>query len=281
MEKASLTVGLLVGLIIGAIGGYLIVYPQLSAKDEEIGRLKDEILTLHNEAEAKTAEINRLQGKVSELNEKVAKITSLESDLKAKMDEISSLKAELSELMNRTASLEAEVEKLKNDLKIKTEENEALKAENDMLKKKIAEALEMVNRTKIVQSVEYLFRMNGTLPPEGWRKSVMFMPTGKVLKLNLKFSANQKIVTNLHLEIEVYYVYAGKHIRIYEYWSYPSWDFHNELKETLHVFLDKIPSELLGKVPLYVYYYLDFYNGRPNPAFVIYWELTGYDVYPP
>jgi len=66
--------------------------------------------------------------------------------------------------------------------------------------------------------------------------------------------------------------------------GFGKWDFNNgELLETLYLKLDKIPKELFGKVPLYIKLSLrlsgpEFYK---NPNFLVSYELTAYDVYPP
>jgi hypothetical protein len=70
----------------------------------------------------------------------------------------------------------------------------------------------------------------------------------------------------------------------HEFPSYWKWDFNNgELLETFYLRLDNIPKELFGKVPLYIYLDIDLANPKfyENPNFLISYELTAYDVYPP
>jgi cell division protein FtsL len=241
--------GLIVGLILGGFVGYALSNLQQPSDHSQITSLQQEISNLQGQLADKNAQISNLQ---NQLTDKDAQIHNLQN-------QIASLQSQLFDLQNQTESLNKEIDRL-------------------------------LNATRIVQSEDYLMQTTGTLNEQkGVRfTSTYFTTFGRQIKIVARLQANQKsIATFDSATVYVYYVYSGQSIHVASdnfNFHYASWDFHNgELNDTLYLKLDKIPEELFGKVPLYINLYLSL--SKPtfssNPSFLVSYEVTVYDVYPP
>lgn len=140
-----------------------------------------------------------------------------------------------------------------------------------------------------------LLTVSGTLTearPVNYVHSERFVPKGGQLKIVLTLRANQQIVATIEVaRITGYYVHSARQdenseVRIFG--LYPEkvmnrtqWDFHHEYSKTLYVSLKGVPSGMLGKVPLglEIEIFLEAPNFSSNPTFLVYWEITVYDVY--
>ena len=154
----------------------------------------------------------------------------------------------------------------------------------------------MITGTSIpLYQEEHLLTVSGTVTeaePTNYLHSQHFYAKGKLLRLVLRLWANQRI----HATIEVarivgYFVRAGhqgepSEVRIFgmypqEVMNRTEWDFHNEYSRTLYASLKGVPAGMLGKVPvgLEIEIFLEAPNSSSNPTFLVYWEITVYDVY--
>lgn len=140
-----------------------------------------------------------------------------------------------------------------------------------------------------------LLTVSGTLTearPVNYVHSERFIPKGGRLKIVLTLRANQQIAATIEVaRITGYYVRSARQdgnseVRIFG--LYPEkvmnrtqWDFHQEYSKTLYVSLKGVPSGMLGKVPLglEIEIFLEGPNFSSNPTFLVYWEITVYDVY--
>jgi len=140
-----------------------------------------------------------------------------------------------------------------------------------------------------------LLTVSGTLTearPVNYVHSERFVPKGGQLKIVLLLRANQQIVATIEVaRITGYYVHSsrqGENSEVRIFGLYPEkvmnrtqWDFHQEYSKTLYTSLRGVPSEMLGKVPmgLEIEIFLEAPNFSSNPTFLVYWEITVYDVY--
>jgi hypothetical protein len=65
--------------------------------------------------------------------------------------------------------------------------------------------------------------------------------------------------------------------------NHASWNFINgEYNETIYLSLAGIPPQLFGKVPLQMYFAFELMDpAHAYPNFIMNWEVTVYDIYPP
>jgi len=140
-----------------------------------------------------------------------------------------------------------------------------------------------------------LLTVSGTLTearPVNYVHSERFIPKGGQLKIVLTLRANQQIAATIEVaRITGYYVRSPRQdvnseVRIFG--LYPEkmmnrtqWDFHHEYSKTLYTSLRGVPSDMLGKVPmgLEIEIFLEAPNFSSNPTFLVYWEITVYDIY--
>jgi len=140
-----------------------------------------------------------------------------------------------------------------------------------------------------------LLTVSGTLTeakPVNYIHSEQFVPKASRLKIVLTLRANQQISATIEVaRIIGYYVRAPRQstyseVRIFG--MYPEkvmnrtqWDFHHEYSKTLYTSLERVPAGMLGKVPmgLEIELFLEAPNFSSNPTFLVYWEITVYDVY--
>jgi hypothetical protein len=131
--------------------------------------------------------------------------------------------------------------------------------------------------------------MNGTFNQNIYiySRSTYFTTLGRQIKIVARLWANQKIIAKFgHCEIYVYYVYGGKYVGVtkaYFKFDKESWDFTHELVDVLYLKLDAIPEEIFGKVPLMIELSLTLSEPKfyENPSFLVFYDVTAYDVYPP
>lgn len=141
----------------------------------------------------------------------------------------------------------------------------------------------------------HLLTVSGTLTeakPINYIHSEQFVPKGGQLKIVLTLHANQQIAATIEVaRITGYYVRSPRQdenseVRIFG--LYPEkvmnrtqWDFHHEYSKTLYVSLKGKPSDMLGKAPLglEIEIFLEAPNFSSNPTFLMYWEITVYDVH--
>ena len=140
-----------------------------------------------------------------------------------------------------------------------------------------------------------LLTVSGTLTearPVNYVHSERFVPKGGQLKIVLALRANQQIAATIEVaRITGYYVRSsrqGENSEVRIFGLYPEkvmnrteWDFHHEYSRTLYTSLRGVPSGMLGKVPLglEIEIFLEAPNFSSNPTFLVYWEITVYDVY--
>jgi hypothetical protein len=141
---------------------------------------------------------------------------------------------------------------------------------------------------------EHLLTVNGTLiegAPINYLRSEQFVPKTNQLKIVLKLRANQQINATIEVARIVGYMIfetreGPRETRIFG--LYPetimnrtTWDFHKEYSKTKYVPLYSIPAEQLGRTPvgLEVEIFLEGPNHASNPTFLVFWEVTVYDVY--
>jgi hypothetical protein len=140
-----------------------------------------------------------------------------------------------------------------------------------------------------------LLTVSGTLTearPVNYVHSERFVPKGGQLKIVLALRANQQIAATIEVaRITGYYVRSsrqGENSEVRIFGLYPEkvmnrtqWDFHHEYSKTLYTSLKGVPNEMLGKVPLglEIEIFLEAPNFSFNPTFLVYWEITVYDVY--
>ena len=188
------------------------------------------------------------------------------------------------------SSMQSQVNRLQND-------NTQLQAQITILqneKSSLQAQIEILRKSKIiVQNEKYLVKMAGafTEKKEAYVTSTYFIPIGRQIKVVLRFWANQQIIGTFdNSKIYVIYVYGGQYVQVggplggQPVFSYhESWDFHNEYNQTYYLSLESLPTELSSQVPLCIRVSFNLLYPRfdDNPAFLIYWELTAYDVYPP
>ena len=141
----------------------------------------------------------------------------------------------------------------------------------------------------------HLLTASGTLTeakPINYVHSERFVPKGGKLKIVLTLRANQQIAATIEVaRIIGYYARPARQdgsseVRIFG--MYPEkvmnrtqWDFHHEYSKTFYASLKRVPASMLGKVPLglEIEIFLEAPNFSSNPTFLVYWEITVYDVY--
>ena len=142
-------------------------------------------------------------------------------------------------------------------------------------------------RTQTQSPVErYLLSMNGTLNEsmgEFIVNSQQFYTSAKALKVDFRMHANQQLIATFDwITIYARYFYGGEWVNavpdiglLHE----EKWDFNNEFATT-HYGPIRIPSNLLGTVPVEICVYLRLAEptSRSNPSFLINWELQAYET---
>jgi hypothetical protein len=141
----------------------------------------------------------------------------------------------------------------------------------------------------------HLLTVSGTLTearPVNYIRSEQFVPRGGQLKIMFTLRANQQIVATI--EVARIIGYSARPLRWDEnreariFGMFPEkvmnrmqWDFHHEYSKTLYASLRGVPSDMLGKVPmgLEIEIFLEAPNFSSNPTFLVYWEITVYDIY--
>ncbi len=141
---------------------------------------------------------------------------------------------------------------------------------------------------------EHLLTVNGTLiegVPINYLRSEQFVPKTNQLKIVLTLRANQQINATIEVARIVGYMIiedreGPRETRIFG--LYPetimnrtTWDFHEEYSKTKYVPLYSIPAEQLGRtrVGLEIEIFLEGPNHASNPTFLVFWDVTVYDVY--
>ena len=140
-----------------------------------------------------------------------------------------------------------------------------------------------------------LLTVSGTLTearPVNYVHSEQFVPKAGRLKIVLALRANQQISATIEIaRIIGYYMRTPRpnsysEVRIFgiypeKFMNRTQWDFHREYSKTLYVSLERVPAGMLGKVPmgLEIELFLEAPNFSSNPTFLVYWEITVYDVY--
>ena len=141
---------------------------------------------------------------------------------------------------------------------------------------------------------ERLLTVNGTLiegAPVDYLRSEQFLPKTNQLKIVLTLHANQQINATIEVaRIVGYMIFESnegpRETRIFG--LYPetimnrtTWDFHKEYSKTKYVPLNSIPVDQLGRTPvgLEIEIFLEGPNHASNPTFLVFWEVTVYDVY--
>ena len=141
----------------------------------------------------------------------------------------------------------------------------------------------------------HLLTVSGTLTearPVNYIRSEQFVPRGGQLKIMFTLRANQQIVATIEIARIIGYssrpLRGGENREARIFGMFPEkvmnrtqWDFHHEYSKTLYVSLRGVPSGMLGKVPLglEIEIFLEAPNFSSNPTFLVYWEITVYDVY--
>lgn len=213
----------------------------------------------------------------------INQISNLKNELKAKDYLISNLQKQIS-------TMQQQITNLQNELQNKNVQISNLQQQNEDLRKEIIRIINSINSTRIVQSENYLLRMEGTLHERKsvWEDSTYFTTIGKQLKIVIRLSANQKVIAKFtDCEIRIAYNYGGKNFYPWQMdlpFRNSEWDFNNgDLIETMFIKLTGIPDDILGKAPLFLILRLNLFYPKfdGNPSFFITYELTVYDVYPP
>jgi regulator of replication initiation timing len=201
--------------------------------------------------------------------------------------QIASLQQQISNLQNQISNLQSQLENKNALISSLQQENANLQNQTTYLQN---EMNRLINTTRIVQSEDYLMQTTGTFH-EQMRvdfTSTYFTTLGRQIKIVARLQANQKTVATFdYASVSVDYVYSGQYITVtshrFNFYG-ASWDFHNgELNDTLYLKLDSIPEELFGKVPLCIRLILSLSEPKfsSNPSFLVSYEVTLYDVYPP
>lgn len=141
----------------------------------------------------------------------------------------------------------------------------------------------------------HLLTVRGTVTeaePVAYIRSEQFRANGNTLKLVLRLWANQQIDATIEIaRIVGYYAQPGRQgetgeVRVFgmypeKFMNRTQWDFHREYATARYVSLERVPANLLGKVllGLEIEIFLEAPNYSSNPTFLVYWEITVYDVY--
>jgi hypothetical protein len=141
----------------------------------------------------------------------------------------------------------------------------------------------------------HLLTMGGTLTekaPVNYVHSEEFVAKGSHLKIVLRLRANQQIVGTIEVaRIIGYFVKQsprGEASEVRIFGAYPEkamnrtlWDFHREYSKTFYVSVSDVPAGFRGKTPLglEIEMFLEAPNFFSNPTFLVFWEITVYDVY--
>jgi hypothetical protein len=148
--------------------------------------------------------------------------------------------------------------------------------------------------TQPQERLERLLTVNGTLiegAPVDYLRSEQFVPKTHQLKIVLTLRANQPINATIEVARIVGYMIVEdregpREARIFG--LYPetvmnrtTWDFHKEYSKTKYVPLYSIPAEQLGRTPvgLEIEIFLEGPNHASNPTFLVFWDVTVYNVY--
>ena len=140
-----------------------------------------------------------------------------------------------------------------------------------------------------------LLTVSGTLTeakPINYVRSQQFLPKGNQLKIVLRMRANQQIDATIEVARIIGYFATPKRLgetsEVRIFGMYPEkavnrteWDFHNDYSKTIYTSLERVPAYLLGKAQmgLVIEIFLEGPNFSSNPTFLVYWEITVYDVY--
>jgi hypothetical protein len=140
-----------------------------------------------------------------------------------------------------------------------------------------------------------LLTVSGTLTerdPVNYVRSGQFTPRGSHLKIGLRMWANQQILGTIEVaRIMGYFVLKsgrGEASEVRIFGTYPEevmnrtqWDFHREYSKTFYASLNRVPVFFRGKVPLAleIEIFLEAPNFSSNPTFLVFWEITVYDIY--
>jgi hypothetical protein len=139
-----------------------------------------------------------------------------------------------------------------------------------------------------------LLTVSGTLTekePVNYIHSERFTVKGIQLKTVLTLRANQQIVATIEVaRIIGYYAHEFRHEtnEVGMLGMYPEkvmnrtlWDFHHEYCKTIYASLKSVPADLRGKAPLglIIEIFLEAPNFSSNPTFLVYWEITVYDIH--
>jgi len=139
-----------------------------------------------------------------------------------------------------------------------------------------------------------LLTISGTLTekePVNYINSRQFTAKGNQLKTVLTLRANQQMVATIEVaRIFGYYVHEFRHetSEVGMSGMFPEkvmnrtiWDFHHEYRKTIYASLKSVPADLRGKAQLglVIEIFLEAPNFSSNPTFLVYWEITVYDIY--
>jgi len=140
-----------------------------------------------------------------------------------------------------------------------------------------------------------LLTVSGTLTerePVNYAHSKEFLAKGSHLRIVLRLWANQQIVGTIEVaRIMGYFVKQSSRVGASEvriFGAYPEkvmnrtlWDFHREYSKTIYIPLSVMPAYFRGKAPLglEIEIFLEAPNFSSNPTFLVFWEITVYDVY--
>lgn len=144
--------------------------------------------------------------------------------------------------------------------------------------------------TQLEERLEHLLTVNGTLAegsPVNYLRSEQFIPKTNQLKIVLTLRANQPINATIEVaRIVGYMIFEDRETRIFG--LYPetimnrtSWDFDKDYSKTKYVPLYSIPADRLGRTPvgLEIEIFLEGPNHASNPTFLVFWDVTVYNVY--
>ena len=129
--------------------------------------------------------------------------------------------------------------------------------------------------------------------PVNYIRSPEFLARSRQLKIVLRLWANQQIYATIEIaRILGYYVGQrtrdGEPSEVVLFGMHPekvmnrtTWDFHAQYAKTLYVSIESMPSGQLGRASLFlrIEIFLEAPNHYSNPTFIVYWEITVFDVY--
>lgn len=195
-------------------------------------------------------------------------ISSLQSQLNGLRDQVSVLQNEKAQLQSQIISLQADITNLQSQI-------------------------EVLRRSRvIVQSEKYLARVSGVLSYAMHYdrvRSTYFIPMGQQIKIVLRMWPNAKIKVEgegLYVHVYVSYSKGGIDVKLGDKYlvDVDSWDFllQGEINRTIYFPLNRIPAELFGQVPIFIEVSTGMSAGTSlYKSYLLYWEVTVYDVYPP